>query len=68
MTDKNEVPYYGEVFEKLYFIASGSIVLRTPIGPLSFIMSYHQRDNDSNPWSISVNFGYLIFNNRNIDK
>lgn len=68
MTDKNEVPYYGDMFKKLYFIASGSIVLRTPAGPLSLILSYHQRDNDNNPWSVSVSFGYVIFNNRNIDK
>lgn len=69
LTEDNLTPYYGEMFKNTYFITSTSLVLRTPIGPLSLIMSYHQRDNKNlNPFSFSINFGYSIFNNRNIDK
>ncbi len=66
---QNNIPFYGEAFQKLYFIASTAAILNTPVGPLSLIASYHQRDDKTiNPFSISLTFGYAIFNNRNIDK
>ncbi|MGM9820920.1 MAG: patatin-like phospholipase family protein [Candidatus Onthomorpha sp.] len=69
LSDDNARPYYGEFFQKAYFAASTSIVLRTPAGPLSLALSYHQRDDKNlNPLSLSLSFGYAIFNPRNIDK
>ncbi len=68
LTDNN-IPYYGEAFRKYYFIASTSAVLRTPVGPLSLVFSYHQReDKELSPFSLSLTFGYTIFNNRNIER
>ncbi len=64
----NDNPFYGEPFEKLYFIANTSFVARTPFGPFNLTFSYHQRDNGQNPWGVSLGFGLVIFNNRNIDK
>lgn len=65
----DNLPYYEDVFKKFYFIANTVLVLKTPLGPLSFTVSYHQRDNKSNnPWSVSLNFGYVIFNKRSVDK
>ena len=69
LTEDNLVPYYGELFKTTYLISSASVVLKTPIGPVSLIFSYHQRDDKNiNPFSFSLNFGYAILNNRNIEK
>ncbi len=67
-TKGNDNPFYGEPFKKLYFIANTSFVARTPIGPFNLTFSYHQRDGKQNPWSVSFGFGFVIFNNRNIDR
>ena len=69
LTEDNLVPYYGELLKTTYLISSASVVLKTPIGPFSLIFSYHQRDDKNiNPFSFSLNFGYAILNNRNIEK
>ncbi|MBQ9312589.1 MAG: patatin-like phospholipase family protein [Bacteroidales bacterium] len=60
--------YYGDLFQKLYGIASLSLIISTPIGDFSAGVSYHQRDNDSSPWNISVSFGSIMFNEKNIDR
>ena len=50
----------SDLFEFNYFILSTSLVYHTKIGPLSVNYNYYQ---DSFPdQSISVNFGYIIFN------
>lgn len=67
-TRGNENPFYGAPFQKLYFIANTSFVARTPIGPFNLTFAYHQRDGKQSPWSVSLGFGFVIFNNRNIDK
>lgn len=67
-TLENENPFYGEPFKKIYFIANTSFVARTPIGPFNLTFSYHQRDGKQSPWSMSLGFGFVIFNNRNIDR
>ena len=66
----NNIPTYSDnFFEKIYFIFSSSLVFSTPIGPLSIIAGYHKRDDKTdNPFTISVNFGYVMFNNKNIDR
>ena len=71
VTLENNIPSYSEdFFGKLYFILSSSLVFQTPIGPLSLIASFHQRDavNSNNPFTISINYGYIMFNNKNIDR
>ncbi len=70
ITLSNNLPAYsGSFFSKQYLIFSTSISFHTIAGPLSIIASYHQRDNkEDNPFTISVNFGNLLFNNRNIKR
>lgn len=70
ITLNNNIPTYSpDFFGKFYFIFSSALVFNTPVGPLSLIAGYHQRDNiDDNPFTISVNFGYVMFNNKNIDR
>lgn len=67
--DNNIPTYSNNFFEKLYFIFSSSLVFNTPIGPLSVIAGYHKRDDKAdNPFTLSINFGYVMFNNKNIDR
>lgn len=43
-----------------YFMGSGSIVLHSPLGPVSFSVNYF--DKKPEPWSFLFNFGYILFN------
>ena len=69
-TLNNNIPKYSDsYFDRYYFILSSSLIFNTPLGPLSIIAGYHQRENrDENPYTISINFGYLLFNNKNINR
>lgn len=68
-TSQSNIPYYGPFFKKVYFIGSSSLVFSTPIGNISLILSYHQRDiSTESPWSLSFNFGSMVFNKKNIDR
>lgn len=51
---------FGESFSALHYVASGSVVYSSPIGPVSVSLNYY--DGDDNPVSFFVNIGYLIFN------
>lgn len=48
-----------------YYIASGSLIYQSPIGPVWFNLSYF--DGLTNPWAWSLNFGYVIFNQRSAE-
>ncbi len=43
-----------------YFIGSTSLVLHSPLGPLSISANYY--DKKESPWSFLFNFGYILFN------
>lgn len=49
-------------FTKRYYIGSGSMIYQSPIGPVWFNLSYFDALRD--PWVWSLNFGYVIFNQR----
>lgn len=42
------------------FIGSTSLVLQSPLGPISLALNYYELKDK--PWSFIFNFGYLIFN------
>ena len=66
--DKNQ-PYYGDFFQKMYIISALNFVVSTPIGNISLALSYTQRENANNsPWNLSLSFGTIVFNNKNIDR
>ncbi|MCB0793079.1 MAG: patatin-like phospholipase family protein [Flavobacteriales bacterium] len=44
------------------FLASGSLIYQSPIGPIWFNTSYV--DGLATPWQFSLNFGYVIFAQR----
>ncbi|MFT3885065.1 MAG: patatin-like phospholipase family protein [Flavobacteriales bacterium] len=49
----------GTAISQRYYIASGSLIYQSPLGPLWFNTSYI--DGLSKPWVWSINFGYVIF-------
>jgi NTE family protein len=49
-------------FLERYYIASGSLIYQSPVGPVWFNMSYF--DGLREPWSWSLNFGYILFAQR----
>lgn len=49
-------------FTERYFIGSGSLIYQSPLGPVWFNMSYF--DGLREPWAWSLNFGYIIFNQK----
>jgi NTE family protein len=49
-------------FTQRYFIGSGSLIYQSPLGPVWFNMSYF--DGLRIPWAWSLNFGYVLFNER----
>ncbi|MBK9194482.1 MAG: hypothetical protein IPO17_05710 [Flavobacteriales bacterium] len=52
----------GTAISDRYFLASGSLIYQSPIGPVWFNTSYI--DGLTNPWAVSLNFGYVIFAQR----
>ncbi len=49
-------------FTRRYYIGSGSLIYQSPVGPVWFNMSYF--DGLRSPWAWSLNFGYVLFNER----
>ena len=49
-------------FTKRYYIGSGSLIYQSPVGPVWFNLSYF--DGLRKPWAWSLNFGYMLFNQR----
>jgi NTE family protein len=49
-------------FTQRYYIGSGSLIYQSPVGPIWFNMSYF--DGLRIPWAWSLNFGYMLFNER----
>lgn len=54
--DNTEV---GDPISTRYYIASGSLIYQSPVGPVWFNTSYF--DGLDKPWAVSLNFGYVIF-------
>lgn len=44
------------------YIGSGSLIYQSPIGPVWFNVSYF--DQQREPWAWSLNFGYILFNQK----
>lgn len=70
ITIENNLPTYSkDFFGRFYLIFTSSLDFKTPLGPLNITVGYHQRDIKSdNPFTISINYGYIMFNKKNIDR
>jgi NTE family protein len=49
-------------FTQRYYIGAGSLIYQSPVGPVWFNLSYF--DGLRSPWAWSLNFGYILFNER----
>jgi NTE family protein len=58
----NFKPFYGETFNKRYFVASLCPVYYSPVGPISISLNYI--DTREKPLSVMFNIGYLLFNRK----
>jgi NTE family protein len=52
-------------FTERYYIASGSLIYQSPVGPVWFNLSW--LDGLPKPWSWSINFGYVLFQQRALE-
>ena len=52
----------GTAISERSFIGSGSLIWHSPLGPVWFNSSYF--DGLAEPWVFSLNFGYVIFQQR----
>ena len=52
----------GKPISDRYYLASGSLIYQSPLGPVWFNTSYI--DGLSDPWVWSINFGYVLFARR----
>ena len=53
-------PEWGPVFSTRSWLASGTFVYKTFLGPLSLGVNYY--DNLPQPVTFNINFGYILFN------
>ncbi|MBK9177074.1 MAG: patatin-like phospholipase family protein [Flavobacteriales bacterium] len=44
------------------YIGAGSLIYQSPIGPVWFNLSYFDKERE--PWAWSLNFGYILFNQK----
>lgn len=56
---------YGKPFKGESFVASGSVVYHSPLGPLRATFNYFPKQIH-NPFSFQISFGYVLFNQRAI--
>jgi NTE family protein len=54
--------FIGTSFTQRYYIASGSMIYQSLLGPVWFNLSYF--DGLEEPWAWSLNFGYILFDQK----
>ncbi len=55
-------PLRAAAFTQRYYLGSGSLIYQSPLGPVWFNLSYF--DGLKEPWAWSLNFGYILFNQK----
>ncbi len=58
----NQTAYYGKILSDRSLLYSAAIVYNMFLGPISVGVNYY--DKSTNPYTINLNFGYIIFNKR----
>jgi NTE family protein len=61
---KEAVYNYDVKFQNYAYMISAKVVFHSPIGPLALAANYYDAELPNNPWSISINYGYILFNRR----
>ena len=62
----NKARFSRELFPSCWYMASSSLVINTPIGPIAATGAYYP-NNGGFEWFFNVSFGYSLFNNRTFD-
>ncbi len=67
--DDQNIVSASELFDKRYIVGSAGLVLKTPLGPLSFSTNYYHNvpelaDENKTPLTFFFHFGHAIFNKR----
>jgi NTE family protein len=57
-------PFYMKRLTQRHFLGSASLVYHTPVGPASLSLNYYE--NDIKRYYFIFNFGYIMFNKRNL--
>ncbi|MGD1844096.1 MAG: patatin-like phospholipase family protein [Salibacteraceae bacterium] len=70
--DSREAFSANEIFDRRFTIASGNLVYRSPIGPVSAGVNYYHNSPEvtlesETPLTFLFHFGYVIFNNRALE-
>jgi len=63
--DETNQTRLGAAFKERYYIGSGSLIYQSPLGPVWFNLSY--LDGLREPWAWSLNFGYILFNQKALE-
>lgn len=59
---EDQKAFYGNPFEKRYYVGSAALVFNTPVAPLCLSINYYEREQQ--PWSVIFTAGFLLFNRR----
>ncbi len=59
---EDNTAFYGNYFEKRYFMTSIAAVYRLPFGPVS--LSFNHYSGFEQPYSVTFNIGYILFNRK----
>jgi NTE family protein len=65
LQDDNFLAQYASMFSRVNLAGSAAMVFHTPVGPVSVSLNYFDRNED--PFSVLLNLGYIIFNQRAMD-
>ncbi len=60
LPEQSHRPAYGTLADRASFMHNAALVYHTAVGPVSLNVSYF--DNEPEPWSFIINFGYILFN------
>ena len=58
----NQTIKYGEFFASRYYVASGSLIYQSPVGPVSVSLNYF--NNADYQFYFVFNMGFIIFNSK----
>jgi NTE family protein len=58
----DQTAYFGKIFSDHNYVYSGAVVYNTFLGPISLGVNVY--DKTTVPYTINLNFGYIIFNKR----
>ncbi len=62
---ETKTAFFGDWFDRRYFLASSRLIFHSPIGPISVYLNYYQGHED--PLGYGLNIGYIFFNRHTLD-